>query len=257
MRISEWAKVKTFQLFVHLIALLGAIFYWNIKLFCASIVCWFVMYLFGGSIGAHRLWSHKSFETTAFIKYATLILGTMMGLGSVLGWVGQHRLHHANSDKSIKDDPYWSHNDYSILGTIKSWVMSPHSLGFKVRTVKDLMQDKWVCFTHKYYFQLLFAWIGLLTLISPMIALYCWFIPSVFCYVSAQVSGVFGHRFGKTIYAETNDQSKDCHWLNIFSLGEGYQNTHHRYPNKIIMGKYDLAGFIIDRFLIKQTSKIV
>lgn len=252
MKLSLWAQVKLFQLIVHIVAIVGGVLYWDPLWFLASIGCWFVMYLFGGSIGAHRLWSHRSFETTDFVRYATLALGTMMGLGSVLGWVGQHRLHHAKSDSSIDEDPYWAHDDYSAWGTIKAWVMCPRSIGFRSRTVKDLMEDKWACFTHKYYFHLLAGWITLLALLDPMAALYCWFIPSVMCYVSAQVSGVFGHRFGTVKYTDTHDKSKDCHWLNFFSLGEGYQNTHHRYPNQIIMGKYDLSGYVIDRFLAKK-----
>lgn len=252
MKLNAWAKVKLFQLFVHIVAIVGLIMLWEPTWLLLSIVCWLLMYLLGGTIGVHRYWSHRSFEASKLFKYLTLILGTMMGLGSVLGWVGQHRLHHANSDESEQKDPYWAHNDYSIIGTIRAWVMTPNPINFELRMVKDLIRDKYVWFAHEHYFKLLATWIILLALINPMLALYCWFIPSVMCYVSAQVSGVFGHRFGTVTYEDTKDNSKDCHWLNIFSLGEGYQNTHHKYPNQIVMGKYDIAGLLINMFIPKR-----
>jgi stearoyl-CoA desaturase (delta-9 desaturase) len=249
MKLSAWAKVKLFQLAVHIIALVGAVFYWATEWFAASVCCWAFMYLFGATIGFHRLWAHRSFDTSTFVQYVTLFVGTIMGIGSVVGWVGQHRQHHAYSDVSKELDPYWAHDDYSVRGTVTAWLMTPRPIHFEMRMVKDLVRNRVAWFTHNWYFTIVTSWAALLLAIDIRAFIFCWAIPSVGCYISAQVSGVFGHRYGEVTHLDTNDQSKDCHWLNIFSFGEGYQNTHHRHPTQVVMGKYDLSGYIINRFL--------
>lgn len=251
MKVSAWTKIKFLQLFIHVLAFIGCIFYWDIYWFICAIVSWFFIYLIGATIGYHRLYAHKSFTSNKFIKYITLFMGTIMGVGSVIGWVGQHRQHHAYSDVSKNLDPYWAHDDYSFLGTIKSWAICPRPINFKIKMVRDLIQDPEILFFHTWYFSIIFLWMTFLFCINIKALIFLFALPSVGCYISGQLSGVFGHRIGKQIYKETNDHSKDCHWVNIFSLGEGYQNTHHRYPNKIVMGKYDLSGYIIERFLAK------
>ena len=214
----------------------------------ASVLCWFFIYLFGGSIGYHRIWSHRSCKVSPFVKYASMWVGMLMGQGAVFSWAGQHRMHHCYSDVSLEKDPYWAHCQ-TKWGTFKTWFLSPHPIPYELRMVKDMVGDKWVRFTHQHYYKLMFGWIAGLTALDPMFALYGFFIPSVLCYVSAQVTGVFGHKVGVVNYEGTNDHSKDSHWLNVFTLGESYQNFHHRFPTRIVMGRYDLSGYIVSRFL--------
>ena len=252
MKISLWLQIKLLQLSVHIAAVVGLVYLFDPIWLIATFVSWLVMYFYGGSIGVHRLWTHKAFETSSFVRYSTLAAATIAGLGSVIGWAGQHRMHHANSDVSIETDPYWAH-DYTVWGTFKAWVMVPRSVHFRFSTVKDLAEDKWVMFTHNYYLQIIVAWVTLLLLIDPKVALYCWAIPSALGYSASQVTSVWGHRKGFHMH-DTDDLSVDNHWRNIFSLGESYQNTHHKYPTQIIMGKYDLSGYIIDKFLKKKDS---
>lgn len=247
MKLSLWAQIKLLQLVVHITAVIGLVYLWEPIWLFGTLFFWFTLYVFGGSIGAHRLWTHKAFKTSDFVRYTTLWLATLMGTGSLLGWAGQHRMHHANSDESIETDPYWAH-DYSAWGTFKAWVMVPRSLHFQFHTVKDIAEDKWVMFTHVHYTKILAAWVLFLAVIDLRLALYCWVIPSALFYTTSQVTSVWGHRNGERPH-DTGDLSVDNHWRNIFSMGESYQNTHHKYPTQIVLGKYDLAGYIIKHFL--------
>lgn len=249
---SAWAKAKLLILAMHIFALLGLVFCFDLTWFIVSLFVWVIYYGYGFSIGFHRLWSHKAFLTTPFVKYSTLIVGTLAGCGSIVGWVGQHRQHHAYSDVSKQLDPYWAHDDYSFLGTVKAWIETPRSVNFGVHLVKDLFRDKWAKFTHNHYYKIFFSWCLLLIIIHPMAFIYICAIPSMLCYSSAQISGVLGHRIGKSVY-DVGDKSKDSHWLNILSFGEAYQNTHHKYPSSYRLGKYDLSAFFIEKlFLVKS-----
>lgn len=248
---SAWAKIKLLILAMHICAVLGLIFAFDFTWLLISLSAWVVFYGYGFSIGFHRLWAHKAFAASPLVRYTTLLTGTLAGCGSVVGWVGQHRQHHAYSDVSRELDPYWAHDDYSFKGTVKAWIETPRPVNFGVHLVKDLFRDKWARFTHNHYYKIFFVWVAVLIVISPTAFVYLCAIPSTLCYSSAQISGVLGHRIGKSVY-DVGDKSKDSHWLNILSFGEAYQNTHHRYPSAYRLGKYDFIGIILGKLWLKK-----
>src|SRR5580698_5488072 len=45
----------------------------------------------GITVGFHRLFTHKSFETSCFVRFLLATLGSMAAQGSVLKWVAVHR----------------------------------------------------------------------------------------------------------------------------------------------------------------------
>ncbi len=58
----------------------------------------------GLSTGFHRLFSHRSFKPARWVKIALAVAGSMAFEGSVIGWVANHRRHHAYTDR--KGDPH-------------------------------------------------------------------------------------------------------------------------------------------------------
>ena len=50
----------------------------------------------GITVGFHRLFVHRSFETNAAVKFVLAALGSMAVQGSVLKWAAVHRRHHRN-----------------------------------------------------------------------------------------------------------------------------------------------------------------
>jgi hypothetical protein len=70
----------------------------------ALFVGMYVLSAFGITIGFHRLFVHRSFETYMWIKVIFAILGSMALQGPLLKWVGMHRWHHQHSD--TPDDPH-------------------------------------------------------------------------------------------------------------------------------------------------------
>ena len=60
-----------------------------------------VIATFGISIGLHRHFAHKQFEVSKLYEIVILFLITLTGARSPLGWIGAHRIHHANADTEI------------------------------------------------------------------------------------------------------------------------------------------------------------
>ena len=61
----------------------------------------------GITVGYHRLFSHKAFETTPAVRAVLAVLGSMTVQGPVTQWVTDHRKHHALSDQ--EGDPHSPH----------------------------------------------------------------------------------------------------------------------------------------------------
>ena len=51
----------------------------------------------GITVGFHRLFTHRSFETNPVVQYVFAVLGSMAVQGPLLKWVATHRQHHQHS----------------------------------------------------------------------------------------------------------------------------------------------------------------
>src|SRR5207237_584650 len=82
----------------------------------------YVICAFGTTIGFHRYFTHRGFETRAPVKAMLAILGCMTMQGPLTQWVTDHRKHHALSDKP--GDPHSPHvgNGDGAWGAAKGFV---------------------------------------------------------------------------------------------------------------------------------------
>ncbi|MBK7406458.1 MAG: fatty acid desaturase [Phycisphaerales bacterium] len=86
---------------------------------------------FGVTIGYHRLFTHRSFETGPVLTAIFGVLGSMSVEGPVLRWVAFHRRHHQHSDKP--GDPHSPHNHgEGVVATLRGFC-SAH-MGWMMRT---------------------------------------------------------------------------------------------------------------------------
>lgn len=242
---TDYHKLKLIILFQHIIGIYGMMFMFDWYGILLSIIMFIIYYAGGMILGFHRLFAHDSYSVSNHTKRILLLAGSLSGMGSSIGWVGQHRYHHKFADQPDKD-PYYSSD--GILSKAIAWAMYPANKEFKISVIKDLIKDKDHVFMHKYYYRILFTWAVLLTVVSPVVLIYGWAIPAVMCYTNLTLVGVFGHTIGTQPF-HTADDSRDSHILSIFTLGESYQNCHHLIPNKPIQGKFDIIGIIASKFL--------
>jgi len=239
-------KVKLTLFTTNLVGILGLTFYFSWWGLATALAVW-IVFNTGVSAGFHRLFSHRSYKTNKFWWWFLLLTGTFASIGSSISWVGQHRQHHAKSDIE-GSDPYYPHN-----GFIKAWVLGPWASVILPLTVKDLIRDKTHKWLHDNYFKLIVGYVTVLALINPELVIWAWALPGAMTFFSLQMTGVFGHMIGHQKW-DTGDKSLDCHFLNIFTFGESYQNTHHYRPKQIITGKYDFAGYLVTYIFQKKEA---
>ena len=61
----------------------------------------------GVTLGYHRMFTHRAFESSRTFRAIIAILGSMAVEGSVITWVADHRKHHAFTDQ--EGDPHSPH----------------------------------------------------------------------------------------------------------------------------------------------------
>lgn len=232
----------------NLIGITGILFFFSWWGLFTALAVWVVVNV-GLSAGFHRLFAHRSYKTNRFWWWFLLIAGTLASVGSSISWVGQHRQHHSKSDVE-GSDPYYPHN-----GFLKAWVLGPWPSPILPMTVKDLIRDKNHKWLHDNYFKVIAGYVVALALINPELVIWVWAVPGAMAFFSLQMTGVFGHMIGKQVHP-TDDKSMDCHFLNIFTFGESYQNTHHYRPRQVITGLFDVSGYLITYIFKKEERDV-
>lgn len=199
----------------------------------------------GSEIGAHRLWSHRSFETSWLWERIIIVLNTLSGEGSILAFAGVHRLHHRYSDTDR--DPHNPHND------LWKTIFYQHNTDeFDGKIIRDLVRDRWLIFQHKNYFEIQSVIVLTLALISPTALWYYAVNVWMTLWINFLVN-VVCHRYGPADNLQSNTSTNNL-WAGIFLLGANLHNNHHaepsRYNNAWGRNRFDLWGSIIE--LIKR-----
>lgn len=181
----------------------------------------------GLTTGLHRLVSHRSFQAPKWLEYFLVFWATLACQGSLVLWVGLHRLHHLYPDQ--KGDPHnsalglsWSH---------MAWMLHKGPAIAQVPLyTKDIAEDPVYKFYDKYMFliQILLGvflyWLG-----GWPFVVWGIFVRLVLVFHCTFLVNSAAHTFGYRTY-ETNDRSKNCWWVALLTYGEGWHNNHHAFP---------------------------
>lgn len=195
-----------------------------IYIFCG----WLLIGGYGIAIGYHRLFSHRSFRTSALIEKVLAFLGVYAGQGSSLFWVAVHRgLHHPFADQ----EPDLHSPIHGHFNAYLGWQMrlDPRKVTFK--KCGDLLRDPWHIFLHKNYVRIFWLGILTLTLLHWKLGLYFLVIPSFISMHTENCVDLFCHlkNTGYRNY-QTPDNSGNVWWLGYFGFGQGWHNNHHHNP---------------------------
>lgn len=201
-----------------------------------AIAMYYVMVTMGHSIGYHRLFSHRVAQTSSLFRYTCLLLGHLICNGCVISWVHIHRKHHQHND--TENDPH----SPTHKGYFHSMFLIPLSAArmklIEYRQVRDIMKDRVFMFQHKYYLRILFAIVGLMYLIDPMLPVYGWLVPSFIAKVAIGLTSSYSHRGGRP---------HDDLVVGILSGGEGFHKAHHTNSRIIRHHKYDVGGWVLEK----------
>ncbi|KAJ8960527.1 hypothetical protein NQ318_013815, partial [Aromia moschata] len=253
-----WKNALGF-LVLHLGALYGA----YLAFYChgATFIWAFILAVAaseGVTIGAHRLYTHKSFKATPGLRLVLIILQTLAGQNCMYIWVRDHRQHHKYSDTDA--DPHNASRGFffSHMG----WLMSRKHPAViekgKTIDMSDLEADPLVMFQKKYYKTLY----GIIAILIPVaVPVYFWnetlinsfFVAYLLRYILPlngtwcvnSVAHIWGTKpFDKYILPV------ESHFVAFISIGEGWHNYHHAFPwdyrASELGSRYNMNAFIID-----------
>lgn len=201
---------------------------------------------FGTTVGYHRLFTHRGFETYRPIRWTLAILGCMNAQGSPIIWATQHRKHHAFSDQ--EGDPH-SPNFGRRPGFFGAIAALWHShYGHVFNQIGPIEPEKYAPDLAKDpLFRWMEKWGGVVVILGILI-------PAAIGYAATETwSGaatglLWGgfvrlfaithatgsvnslcHFFGAQRF-NVNDKSRNVAVLVPATLGESWHNNHHAFP---------------------------
>jgi len=247
--VSAAHEVGTFVgVVAPLVGLLVAVYgLWGWGFSWIDLVILAVMYTatgFGITIGYHRLFTHRSFETNRPVKFILAVLGSMAVEGPLLRWVATHRRHHQHSDQEA--DPHSPHRfGDGFWGVLAGWwhahvgwIFKPIVPGLD-RYIQDLKKDKLLQSVSR----LFGVWVAL-GLVIPAVAgglLTGTWMGALLGFLWGGLVRVFlvhhatwsinsvCHLWGSRPYP-TRDESRNNIFFGMLALGEGWHNNHHAFP---------------------------
>lgn len=207
--------------------------------FILSLVLSQLYHSMGGTLGYHRILSHKSLKVPKWLEYL-IVSGGYLGLeGSPIFWVSTHRRHHRYSDIKEQDphtplDGFW----HSFI----AWMWSPKTQMTKEESQKlvpDLYRDPLYRLLHCKHthwdgflclalcilfriaiFYIFGLWVLLGNLIGTILAFCGPLLVNSVCHLP---------RFGYQTYKNV-DQSRNVWFVALLTHGEGWHNNHHAFP---------------------------
>ena len=258
------AVILPFAAFLLAIPLL-----WNKLIDWHDLVVFALVYLatgLGVTVGFHRMLTHRAFETYRPVKYAFAVLGSMSVQGDVIGWVADHRKHHAFADE--EGDPHSPHVGHgegwlaSLRGLWHAhvgWLFVTHSSSDAKRFAPDLREDPGMRWISRHFLWLVAASLALPALLGFLLSgfevagaltglLWGGFVRIFFVHHVTWSINSICHFFGRRRF-ETDDESTNVFWLALPTLGESWHHNHHAFPRSATHGlrwwEIDVSGMII------------
>jgi stearoyl-CoA desaturase (delta-9 desaturase) len=226
---------------------LAIILLWGRGFSWVHLVVMLAMYLstsLGVTVGFHRLFTHRSFETNRTITGIFGILGSMAIEGPLFKWVAQHRRHHQLSDREGDPHSPHTHGDgfFEMLRGLWhahiGWIFHPDARDLDTY-VGDLRKDRLLRIVSSSF--VLWALLGLLipALLGGLITKswmgvllgFIWGgLVRVFLvhHVTWSINSVC-HFWGTRPF-QSHDESRNNMIFGVLGFGEGWHNNHHAFP---------------------------
>jgi stearoyl-CoA desaturase (delta-9 desaturase) len=207
----------------------------------------------------HRYFSHRAFKTSRLGQFIFGVLGASAVQRGPIWWAAHHRHHHAHSDQegdihSPKQVGFWK----AHMG----WFLTHRGFAPDMKYVKDLLKFRELRWLDRFDIVVptllgvgMFLLGVLLEKSAPQLGTNGWqmlvwgfFISTVLCYHGTYTINSLSHVFGRQRY-RTGDTSRNNWLLALITLGEGWHNNHHFYPNAARQGFYwweiDISYYVL------------
>ncbi len=239
--------------FVGLVAAIGLL--WNTWVGWTDLTLLAVGYVLTGvgiTVGYHRLFTHRAFETKQWVRWTFAILGSMAVEGPVLVWVADHRKHHQFSD--VEGDPHSPHTGggNGFIAAAKNlfhahvgWLFVAEGRAELTKYVPDMLKERGMKQISKLFWVWLVVslavpaaigyaisgtWQGTLTALLWGGAIRIFLLH----HVTFSINSIC-HFWGRRHF-NTADHSRNVWLLSLISFGESWHNNHHAFPSSAFHG---------------------
>ncbi|MBS3803230.1 MAG: acyl-CoA desaturase [Oleiphilaceae bacterium] len=194
----------------------------------------------------HRYFSHKTFKTNRIWQLLFGILGASAAQRGPLWWAAHHRHHHQHSD-----DPEDLHSPHQngFWWAHMGWFTCDAGFAMDERRVRDWLKFPELKFINRFdalipvlaivaifgLGEALAAWAPGLGTNGLQLVVWGFFISTVFLFHATVSINSLAHVWGSRRF-DTNDDSRNNVWLALITLGEGWHNNHHRWPQSARQG---------------------
>lgn len=196
----------------------------------------------------HRYFSHRTFKTSRFIQFLFAVLGASAVQRGPLWWSSYHRYHHKYSDTKMdihspSQSGFWKSHMF--------WFMGKSNFSTKIDLIVDLIKFPELRILDRFDIVIPFLLaVGLFIfgdilnsykpewgVNGPQLLVWGFFISTVLLFHGTCFTNSLAHKYGTKRYI-TGDDSRNNLFISLITLGEGWHNNHHHYPNSVNQGFY-------------------
>jgi stearoyl-CoA desaturase (delta-9 desaturase) len=267
--IAELITIRTFLLvpFLALAAAVPVFWGWGISWLDLAIGgAFFVVSTLGITVGYHRYFTHGAFRAKRALRIALAIAGGLAAQGPVIGWVADHRRHHAFSDREGDPHSPWLFGTSPVALARGFWHAHMGWLFGRDKTnvdrfAPDLAADRALRVVDRLFPLWVVTSLLLPALLGGLITLSWWGALTAFLWAGlARISfqhhvtwsvNSICHMIGERPFA-SRDRSANFWPLAILSMGESWHNSHHADPTSarhgVQRGQIDISARLIWAF---------
>ncbi|HVN99882.1 MAG TPA: acyl-CoA desaturase [Steroidobacteraceae bacterium] len=253
----DWARSVPFLL-MHL-ACFAAFFTGVSPVAIAVAIGAYLVRMFAITGFYHRYFSHRTFKTSRAGQFIFGLLGASAVQRGPVWWAAHHRHHHANSDQ---ESDVHSPKQHGFWRSHTGWFLTIKGFAPDFRLVRDLMKFPELRWLDRFDLVVpVLLGVGMFLLgvilhkVAPQLGTNGWqmlvwgfVISTVVCWHATYTINSLSHVFGRQRY-KTGDTSRNNWLLAILTLGEGWHNNHHYYPNAARQGfywwEYDITFYVL------------
>jgi stearoyl-CoA desaturase (delta-9 desaturase) len=267
--VAELITIRTFLLvpFLALAAAVPVFWGWGVSWLDLAIGgAFFVVSTLGITVGYHRYFTHGAFRAKRALRIALAIAGGLAAQGPVIGWVADHRRHHAFSDREGDPHSPWLFGTSPVALARGFWHAHMGWLFGRDKTnvdrfAPDLEADRDIRVVDRLFPVWVVVSLALPALLGGLITLSWWGALTAFLWAGlARISfqhhvtwsvNSICHMIGERPFA-SRDRSANFWPLAILSMGESWHNTHHADPTSARhgaqRGQIDISARVIWAF---------
>jgi stearoyl-CoA desaturase (delta-9 desaturase) len=264
--IPELITIRTFLLvpFLALAVAVPVFWGWGVSWLDLTIGgAFFVVSTLGVTVGYHRYFTHGSFRAKRALRIALAVAGGLAAQGPVIGWVADHRRHHAFSDREGDPHSPWLFGTSPVALARGFWHAHMGWLFGRDKTnvdrfAPDLAADRDLRVVDRLFPLWVVVSLLLPPLLGGLITLSWWGALTAFLWAGlARISfqhhvtwsvNSICHMIGERPFA-SRDRSANFWPLAILSMGESWHNTHHADPTSARhgaqRGQIDISARVI------------